>query len=146
MRSGRILFGILVALVLVGLVAGVGVFTYNAGVAQGLVTSGKLVPPSSDGTIPPVPYYAPLGLYRPWFGFGLFGCLGPILFFFFILFLLRLLFWGPRWRRGWGGRPWRTGDFWDPAQGNIPQGVRELHRKLHEQEAGTQPPPTAEPR
>lgn len=146
MRYGRFLFGIVLALLLFGVVAGVGWTAYNAGITQGVVESGNLVPPSIDGNAAPTaPFYAPYGFrgsygfYRPFgFGFGLLGCLVP-LFFIFLLFALFRLAFRPRWGRGWGG-PWMGGGVgrdWDPSKGDIPPAVQEWHRKLHETENQT---------
>lgn len=147
MRYAKVLIGFMLALLVVGVVAGIGWTAYNAGVAQGLVESGKIVPSSTGGAVVPVaPFglYGPFGFHRPFgFGFGLLGCLVPLLFFLFLFSMFRLMF-RPRWGRGWGG-PWMRGG-WDPAHGDIPPGVQEWHRKLHEQDASSQPPgstPTA---
>lgn len=143
MRYGRFLLGIVLTLLLVGVVAGAALTAYNAGVAQGMVTSGKLVVPSGDGSVAPAaPFYPPFAFGRPFgyrpfgFGFGLFGCLVPLFFIFLVFGLLRLVF-RPRWGYGWGG-PGRRG--WDPSQGDMPERVKEWHRKLHEAENQTPPP------
>jgi hypothetical protein len=118
--NGRIVLSVLLVLVLVALVAGVGIYTYNAGVAQGMVTSGKVTVPEPG--VAPYPYYGPF-FYRPFgFGFGLFGCLVPLLFFFLIFGLFRAIFWGGPW--GWRGR-----HYW--GQG-VPPGFEEWHRQAHE--------------
>jgi hypothetical protein len=70
---GRWVAALLVALV--ALMVGWG--AYSLGFSQGLAQTGHVV-----------------GSYRPW-GFGFFF---PFLFFFL---LLRVLFWGGPWRRGW---------------------------------------------
>lgn len=148
MRYGRILVGFILALLVVGVLAGVGVTAYNAGVSQGVVDSGKLVLPTTDGTAPTAPFVAPYGFYRPFgfgprfgFGFGFLGCLVP-LFFFLLLFALFRLAFRPRWSRGWGGpgMGWGMRGGWDPSKGDIPPGLKEIHRKLHEQDAGVTPP------
>jgi hypothetical protein len=140
MSNGRILFGIILALVLVALVAGAGWYAYNVGVARGLVMETGSVPPLENGA--PVPYSAPFGYYPYWgfhypfgFGFGLLGCLVPLLFLFLFFGLFRFLFWRPRW--GWDGRH----GGWDPARGEIPPRIKEWHRQLHEEERAR---PTAE--
>jgi hypothetical protein len=142
MNGGRVLLGVLIALVLVGLVAGAGWYGYNVGVTQGIAT-GDRIAPAAGGTqvapvVPPYGFYPPFGFYRPFgFGFGFLGCLFPLLFFFLIFALFRFAIFGPRWRRGWYGR-----GGWDPSKGDIPQQVKDLHQKLHEQDAGTPPPAT----
>lgn len=147
MRYGRVFFGIVLALVVVGVVAGVAWTAYNAGIYQGVAESGKLIPPTIDGNTAPVaPFFGPYGFYGPLgfrrgfgFGFGIVGCLVP-LFFIILLFALFRLAFRPRWGRGWGG-PWMRGGWdgsWDPSKGNIPPAVQEWHRRLHETE--NQPP------
>jgi hypothetical protein len=79
------------------LAAAVGFWAYQAGVAQGIEQSGKIVVPQAPpaGAYPyPYPYY---GWHRPW-GFGFF--LGPIFFIVFWLVIVRALFWR---RRAWYG-------------------------------------------
>ena len=49
MRNGRILMGFVLALLVVGVVAGIAFTAYNMGVSQGVVDSGKLVLPAPDG-------------------------------------------------------------------------------------------------
>ena len=137
--NGRIiLIGLLVLALLAGAV-GVGVYAYNAGVAQGLVQSGKLVAP--EGGVAPYPYYGgPFFFHQPFgFGFGFLGCLFPLLFFFLIFGLLRGIFWrGPwGWRHGWGGGhhgPW--------GKGGVPPMFEEWHRQAHGQSAPPESQPT----
>lgn len=156
MRFGRILFAVLATLLVVGVVAGIGFTAYNAGVSQGLIDSGKLVVPApvtGDGTAPMV---APYGYYRGFgyggwggfgrpfgFGFGFLGCLIPLFFILLIFGLFRFAFRGRGgWGRGWGG-PGMRGGWGDPNQGDIPPGVKEWHRKLHEEENRAQTPPSS---
>src|SRR5262245_12591243 len=91
----------LIGLVVIALVAIVGVYAYNAGVAQGLVQSGRLGSP--PGAVGPVVGWYP----RPW-GYGFFPFF-PIIPLFFILFwalLIRGLFWRRgSWYRGYGYGP-----------------------------------------
>ena len=125
--NGRIVVRIVLALLVVVALVGLGVTVYNAGVAQGLAASGKLVAP--EGSVAPYPYYPPF--YRPW-GVGL-GCLGlifPLLFALLILGALRGLFFaGGHHRWGWGGvhGEWPRG---------VPPKMEEWHRKLHESPSG----------
>jgi hypothetical protein len=91
-----------------------GALAYNAGLDQGWALATVAATPNT-GTppVPPVPY----GYYwhRPW-GFGF---LGPVLFVFFWIFVVRALLWGGPWRRGWSG-PWASDRF------------DEWHRRAHE--------------
>ena len=90
------------------------IVAYNIGVSHGLAQ--QMV--AQGAQVPPYPYPYPYGWYRPW-GFGL----GFPIFFFalFWLVLVRSLFWGRSWRRGyyagWHGAP--------PA-------FDEWHRQAHE--------------
>ncbi len=106
----------LLAVVLILVAVGVAAAAYQAGVARGVVESGRLPAPAPG--VPPYGYYGPY--WHGPFGFGFFGFLFPLLFFFLIFVLLRGLFWGPRW--GWHG-PWRYG---------APPSLEEWHRKAHE--------------
>lgn len=154
MGAGRVLFAVLATLLVVGVVAGIGFTAYNAGVSQGLVDSGKLViqaaPVTGDGTttVPVAPY----GMYRGFGyggygwggpfrgGFGFLGCLVPLFFILLIFGLFRFAF-RPRWGRGWGGPGMGMRGWGGPGNGDIPDGVKEWHRKLHEEENAAQTPP-----
>ncbi len=111
--NGRFILGLVLVLALLVLAAGIGVYAYNLGIAQGMVDSGKITAPS------PYPFYGPY-FFRP-FGFGFFGFLGPLFFFLIIFALVRALFWG----RHWGRYP----GHWE---GQVPPAVEEWHRKMHE--------------
>jgi hypothetical protein len=126
----RVFFRVVLAFVLIGAVVGLGVGVYNAGVTRGLVASGQVaLPDGANGLVAPYAYY---GLHRPFgFGFGLFGLIVPLLFFFLIFGAIRGLFFRG-WRRGpWGNGPWTYGGDWDK---NVPPMMQEWHRKMHETE------------
>ena len=128
MQNRRFFLGIVLTLLFVGLLASVGWTAYNAGIAQGMVQNGTIVVPSSGAVLPNAPmYYGAFGFHRP-FGFGIVGCLAPLFFFLLLFALFRFAF-----RPHWGG-PWMRGG-WDPSQGDMPERVKEWHRKLHEQES-----------
>ncbi len=122
--DGRFLVRVLLALVLIAGAVGIGVYVYNAGVAQGMADSGKLVAPAQGSA--PYPYYGGPFFFRPWgFGFGFLGLLFPLLFFFLFFALLRGLLWGGRWgryRRHW--------------EGDVPPMFEEWHRRAHEPQSG----------
>ena len=88
------------------------VIAYNLGVSHGLAQQIA----AQGGQLPP---YGPYGWYRPWgFGFGF-----PILFFVLIWFVvMRGVFWGGRWRRGYYDGGWR----------GVPPVFDEWHRQAHE--------------
>lgn len=145
MRNGRILFGVLLGLVLIAVVAGASWYAYNVGLAQGVMSGATFVAPPVDGSVQPVtPSTVPFHFYRGFgwghpfgFGFGLFGCLVPIFFFLLVFALFRLLF-RPHWGGGWGRGGWKGYD------GEIPPQVQEWHRKMHDQETSV-PPPSSQP-
>ncbi len=130
--NGRIFLRIVLVLVLIAVLVGLGTYVYDAGVAQGLATSGKAVVP--DGGTAPYPYYAPF--YRPWgFGFGIFGLIFPLLFIFLIFGLLRGIFFGGwRGRQGWGGPRGERGERGEWPH-DVPPAVEEWHRKMHESQS-----------
>lgn len=109
--------GIIVTLVIAAIV---GVFAYQLGVSQGLATTGTAV--------------APALYYHPFF-FGGFGFLFPLLFLFFIFFLLRAAFWG------WGGRHYGGWGYQSRRER-----LEDLHREMHGEKprdpGTTSPPPS----
>lgn len=125
--NGRIVFGILLALLLVAGFLGVGAYAYNIGVAQGLADSGKLVTPAT-GVAPYPYYYRPFGFHPFGFGFGFLSCVFPLFFTFLFVSLLRAFVWRGR----WGGMHYRH---WE---GGVPPMAEEWHRKMHEQQQATQ--------
>jgi hypothetical protein len=107
-----------VALVLVAAMAflAVGTTAYRAGVARGVVESGKLAGPEGGHFLYPYPPY----WFHP-FGFGFGGFLFPLLF----VFLLFGVFGRRRWAGGCGyGR--------DGGPGGVPPRFEEWHRRAHE--------------
>jgi hypothetical protein len=114
----RIVLRVLFALVVVAAIVGIGVYAYNLGVAQGLAESGKLATPSAG--FAPHSYYGGPFFFRP-FGFGLAGCLFPLLFVCLIFALLRGLFW----HKHWGGHHGHWGK-------GVPPMFEEWHRRAHE--------------
>ena len=129
----RIVLGVLLALVLLAGAVSLGVYAYNAGVAQGLVESGKLtdLPAGAEARLNPY-YGGPFWRHRP-FGFGFFGCFGPLLFILLFVLLFRGLWWGGPWG-------WRHG--WKPGHygGNVPPMFDEWHRQAHQNTEQTPPP------
>ncbi len=129
-----IIFKVIMALVLAGALIGIGVFAYNAGVAQGMSVSVQ-PPASGNGTVPvPYPHYGYWHGY-PFYGFGGFGCFGVLipLFLLFLAFAaFRGLFWhGPRhWHRMHHG-PWGMSPSGEPGS-EVPPMVAEWHRRMHE--------------
>ena len=99
-------------LVMLAMLAGVGVYTYNLGVAHGLTVAAQATGP---GGAPSVVFWP-----RPWgFGFGFFPFFPFFILFWF--FIVRGLFWRGR----WGGRGYGHG---------VPPAFDEWHRRAHAQQ------------
>ena len=147
----RIVIGILIVLLLAAGAVGVGVMAYRAGVVQGMVTSGQVITAPDGGRGPDVFVY-PGGpfMYRGHWGFGggfgFLGCLFPILFFFLLFGLFRLIVGPRRWGwgggyRGWGGPGGPGGPGWGSAEHPVPPMFEEWHRRAHGEAAPPPPPP-----
>jgi hypothetical protein len=123
--NGRTIAGVLLALLIVGGAAAIGINAYNAGVTAGLVESGQVVvaPGQAVG-----PYVGGYGWGNG--GFGFFGFLGVLLFIFLLIALVRAAIGGGRGRGGWGGPGW-GGPYGRHGQGPWDARVRELHDELH---------------
>lgn len=125
MNGNNIALRIVSALVLVAVLAGIGFFAYQAGVANG---SPITIEAPSGGSVP-APYYGyGMPFHRGHYGFG-FGCFGPLLAIFLLLLAFksfRFLFWGPRW--GWGGHRGHWGKRWE---GGPPPIFDEWHKNAH---------------
>ncbi len=134
--NGRIVLRVLFVLVVLAAVAGVGVYAYNIGVAQGLAGNAGLAAPAPGVT--PHLYYGRPFFFGP-FGFGFAGCFFPLLLILLGVLLLRGLFWRGRWGHGyWGHGPhghWEQG---------VPPMFEEWHRKAHEPQP-QQPEQSAQP-
>ena len=128
-------FRVLAVLLVVGLLAGIGISVYNAGVDQGLAQN---VTATASGA-PAVAYGYP-GYYGHWgFGFGFFGIFFWILGIFLIFALLRAAFGWGRWGRGrWGGYGpggygghgpggFKSGHHDDPRRAMLDEWHREAH-------------------
>lgn len=120
--NSRNIFRLILALILIGAVAGLAWYAYNLGVAQGLAEGANLAVPEGGERV--YPYYGGPFFFRPFgFGFGFLGCLVIPLFIFFLFGLGRLFF--------WGGRLHRFG--WYPGDR---EGFEEWHRRMHEPDEG----------
>src|SRR5262249_48652239 len=99
--GGRFAARWLLALVVVFALAGVAFYSYNIGVAHGVMQSARVVeaPAAPGATVVPVVVWP-----RPWgFGFGFFPFF-PLLIILFWFFVARALFWRGRWQcRGYRG-------------------------------------------
>jgi hypothetical protein len=123
--NGKIALRIVSGLVLLAVIAAIGFFAFQAGVAQGSPITFEA--PSGESVPAPYPYYGygyGMRLHHP-FGFG-FGCLIPIFAIFLLVLALksfRMMMWGPRW--GWGHRHGHWGER------DVPPMFEEWHRRVH---------------
>jgi hypothetical protein len=117
---GRTVFIVLLA---ASAAAAIGFWSYNAGVAQGMVEAWRMAAATPGGAVPAYPYM----WHRPWgFGFGFF----PFGFLFVLLwfFAIRGLF-------------WRRSRWWGDHDRGIPRRFEEWHRRAHEQDRSVGPAP-----
>jgi hypothetical protein len=113
---GRFGLRIVVGILMVAALVAAATYTYNLGVARGIVESGRAVTAPGGG----VPVVA---VWHPW-GFGFFPFL-PLLFILFWVFALRGLFWRAGWRRPY----WRSD--------SVPPAFEEWHRRVHAAETSS---------
>jgi hypothetical protein len=130
----RILASLVVVALLVGAIGLIGWTAYNAGLAQGAAQTGAQLSTGAGAQATGPSYYVAPFAFAP---FGFLGCLVPLLLFFAVFALFRVVFWGGmrgyrRW--GWGAHPWRR--FREFSLDDVPepwrQKAEELHRKMHE--------------
>ena len=112
MNNRTVLRALAIAALVIAAAAAIGIGAYNAGVAQGIVESGRAVAAPPAGT--PYVYVWP----RPW-GFGFFPFF-PLFFLIFFFFLVRGLLWRGPWGDGWGCR-----------YDGVPPAFDEWHRRAH---------------
>ncbi len=106
----------LVGLAVIALLALVGVYTYNVGVARGLAQAGAFAAAAPGSGAPALAWWP-----RPWgVGFGFFP-FAPLFFVLLWIVLLRGLFW-----HGGGGR-------WGRGRDGVPPAFDEWHRRAHQQ-------------
>lgn len=124
--DGKIALRVVSGLVLLAVIAAIGFFAFQAGVARGSPVT--IEAPSGETAPAPMPYYGyryGWGFHHP-FGFG-FGCFGPLLALFLLVLALksfRVMMWGPRW--GWAHRH----GHWSGR--GVPSMFEEWHKKAHE--------------
>jgi hypothetical protein len=145
--TGRGIFGFFLTLLFVGVLIAIGAGIYQAGVAQGVIDAGRF--PAGA----PVPVGGYPGGYHG--GFSFFGLFLGLLFLFLIFGLIRAAFsrgrgWGHHgYGRGYGDGPGWGG--WDKGDDEGDRGpaawreerdrrMAELHRRLHEADAGSGTP------
>jgi hypothetical protein len=120
---------VLAAIVVVGILAGLGVTIFNAGVSQGMAQGAGLATASGA----PAVAYGWYGFGPHWgWGFPIFGIFFWILGIFLVFALLRAVFgWGR-----WGARRWdgRGPGGWDGPGGvdGRREAMERFHRELHE--------------
>lgn len=123
--NGKIALRVVSGLVLLAVIAAIGFFAFQAGVAKGSPIT--IEAPSGKSVPAPYPYYGyGYGMrYHHPFGFG-FGCLIPIFAVFLLIIALksfRVMMWGPRW--GWGHRHGHWGER------GVPPMFEEWHKRAH---------------
>ena len=120
----RILWRVLIALVLVAAIVGIGAYTYNLGMAQGLAQKIQ-IPTGAPVQMP----YLHYGLPFFGFGYGLLSCLVPLFLLFLVFGSLRALLWhGPM---GWRHMYHRRWDWRDENGKDVPPFFAEWHRRAH---------------
>jgi len=112
MRNRGIFGALAIGILLIVAAAAIGIGAYNAGVAQGLAESGRMIAAPPAGT--PFVYVWP----RPW-GFGFFPFF-PLFFLFLFFFVVRGLLWRGRRHGGWRYR-----------HEGVPPMFEEWHRRAH---------------
>lgn len=124
--NGKIALRIVSGLVLLMVIAAIGFFAFQAGVAKGSPIT--IEAPSGESIPAPYPYYGygyGMRFHHP-FGFG-FGCLIPIFAVFLLVLALksfRVMMWSSRW--GWGHRHGGWGER------GVPPMFEEWHKRAHE--------------
>jgi hypothetical protein len=111
MNNRYLLRALVIGVLFLGAAAVLGIGAYNAGVAQGLAESGRLIAAPAVGT----PVYV---WQRPW-GFGFFPFF-PLLFLFLFFFVVRGMLWRGRGHGGWRYR-----------YEGVPPMFEEWHRRAH---------------
>jgi hypothetical protein len=124
----RAFISIFLGLVLLGILGGIAVGVYNAGVSAGLAQAGAV------GAGAAAPYVYGWGGPFLGFGFGFLGLLFPILFLFLIFGLLRAAIGGGR---RWGHRGWDAGHGPEGWRSERERYMADLHRRLHEAEGSS---------
>jgi len=130
------IFKIIIAVVLIGAIVTVGVFSYRYGVADGIAQNID-VEALQEGSVPFKRGMNPYGMHPGMTGFhtGRFTfmrILGGVFFFFIIIGLIRMLFFRrsfARWKMHAPGRRYcGSGAF----EGDVPPYAAEMHKKMHE--------------
>src|SRR4051812_41299840 len=136
MAPMRTFFTFIASLIALSILAGIGLGIYNAGVAQGIVEAGRI----PAGAAVPVGY----GYGYGWGGgFGFLGLLLPIFFVFVIFAIIRgVSGHGRRWGQGWNGGSGGPGGYRGGYGESRERWVADMHRRLHESDAGEGADPT----
>lgn len=141
-RDGwRILAGLVLIALLVGTVGFIGWTAYNTGLAQGAAQAESQLAPGGGGPAQGPYLFVPYAVRPFGYGFGFLGCLAPLVLFFVVFALFRLVFWGGMWGRrhwGWGGHgPHGPGGFPgftpDDMRNRWGEKAEEWHRRMHEE-------------
>jgi len=146
--NGRSIVSFLIGLIVVGILVGVGVGIYQAGIAQGVVEAGRI---PAGAVVPVAGYGYGWGFHG---GFGFLGILFPILFLFLIFGLVRAAFgrgrhygpgwggrgyWGKGYGPGFGGPGGPGGAGFDSWREERDRQISDLHKRLHDEDAKAGP-------
>jgi uncharacterized membrane protein len=142
MSRNGLVFRIIGALLLIGLMAAGGYIVYKAGVTQGVsqapAVATAIAQAAENGQgapVPPMMYgreygYGYYPMYGHHFGFFPFGAIcGSILFLFLFLGLMRMIFFRGMWHRGWEGH--KHGPWDKDWEGGVSTMFNEWHKRAH---------------
>jgi hypothetical protein len=144
MKKGPfILFRVLGALLVLGLIVGAGAFGYKAGVARGIMQAPAIAKAiekaAEDGQSAPMPQmygrefgygYYPMPFHHP--GFNPIGAIcGSIFFLFLFLGFMKMIFFRGMMHRGWEGH--KHGHWGKHWENGTPPMFEEWHKRAHEE-------------
>jgi len=130
------IYKIIIAVVLIGAIVAVGVFSYRSGVAYGIAQNID-VEALQEGSVPFKRGMNPYGMHPGMAGFHKGGftfmrILGGLFFFFIIVGLIRMLFFRRSFAHWKMHAPVRRYSGNGTFEGDVPPYVAEMHRKMHE--------------
>ena len=123
----NLIFKIIAVLVLVGAVIGLGIFSYRAGMSQGLALDPQQFEGGRFPTVPDMAYGHPR--------IGFFGLLVPLFLMLMAFSAIRALVWGGtrHWHHMHGYRGMHPGAGYGYCERGVPPIFDEWHRRAHDQ-------------